>query len=100
MSTTPYNTSKWRSLPRDGVCAVGELLGAECEGKLALHHVHPLSAGGDDFGQTVLVCARHHPMLEALARRVYGQQEWKTCKHHHTSRASREACERRLNGVT
>lgn len=69
----------------------------ECSGPVHLHHVHPLSAGGDAFGRTVEVCRRHHPMLEALARRVYGEPEWKTCPHQHRTREAREACERRLN---
>jgi len=94
---TPYNTRKWRSLSRDGICAVGELLGTECFGPLHLHHVRPLQAGGDQFGNTVLVCERHHPSLEALARRVWKQQEWKRCPHVHRTREARESCERRLN---
>lgn len=101
MSTqTPYNTTRWRDLPRNGFCEVGRLLGTECDdGPLHRHHVQPLSAGGEDFGRTVLVCKRHHPSLEALARRVWNEPKWKTCPHHHTTRESREACERKLNGI-
>lgn len=99
MTTTPYNTTRWRDLPRNGFCEVGTLLGTECEGPLHRHHVHPLSAGGEQFGRTVLVCLRHHPSLEALARRVWGEREWKTCPHPHRTREAREACERRLNGM-
>lgn len=96
---TPYNTARWRSLPRKGVCEVGQLLGTDCEGPLHRHHVQPLSAGGDAFGRTVLVCLHHHPSLEALARRVWHEPQWKTCPHHHRSKEAREACERRLNSV-
>lgn len=96
---TPYNTRKWRGLSRSGTCAVGELLGTECSGRLHLHHVHPLQAGGDQFGRTVPVCEKHHPSLEALARRVWGEPEWKHCTHTHPYPGGREECERRLNAA-
>lgn len=89
-----YDTRAWRRLSRDGACALAELLPDACSGELHRHHVQPISAGGDPLGKTVLVCARHHPMLESLARKTLG---WKTCKHVHRSRGAREACERRLN---
>ena len=102
MSTqVPYNTTRWRELPRSGSCEVGRLLGTECSDDLHLHHVHPLAAGGDPFGPTVLICSKHHPSLEALARRVYNEPERKQCPHPpgaHRYPGSREACERRLNG--
>lgn len=94
-----YSTSSWRRLPRNGPCAVAELLGTECGGLIARHHVVPLSLGGHDLGRTVQVCAKHHPMLEALARRAWGVREWKRCPHHHRTREAREACEKRLNGT-
>jgi hypothetical protein len=59
-----------------------------------------VSLGGDPAGETIMVCARHHPMLEALARKIHGLPEWKSCPHMHRSAAAREACERRLNGVS
>ncbi len=97
MSIAPvYQTASWRGLPRSS-CAIHELLGTECGGSIARHHVRPLSAGGDPDGRTVQVCARHHPSLEALARRVWRERVWKTCPHHHQTRESREACERKLN---
>jgi hypothetical protein len=95
--STPYYTKRWRELSRSEPCAIGELLGVECSGLIHRHHVHPLIAGGDPYGTTVAVCARHHPMLEALVRRVYGLRKRKTCKHQHRSREARESCERRLN---
>jgi hypothetical protein len=91
-----YDTAAFRALPREH-CIIHELLGTECEGAIARHHVHPLAAGGDPQGRTVPVCAVHHPQLEALARRVYGTPEWKRCPHFHPTQAGREACERRLN---
>jgi hypothetical protein len=99
ITDVPYNESRWRGLSRNGICAVGELLGKECSGPLHRHHVRPLSAGGESYGRTVLVCESCHPKLEALARRVWRQAKWKTCPHHHQTRESREACERRLNSV-
>lgn len=91
-----YDTARFRALPRDS-CAVYELLGGECAGDVAHHHVHPLALGGDDDGRTVSVCARHHAFLEPLARKVYGTPERRRCPHFHPTQAGREACERRLN---
>jgi hypothetical protein len=97
MSTSIYHTSRWRGLPRTGPCAAAELLGGECFGPIHRHHVHPVSLGGDPDGETIMVCKRHHPMLEALARKIHGLPEWKRCPHTHRSAAAREACEARLN---
>ena len=91
-----YDRSEFRRLPRDH-CAVHELLGGNCVGPIHQHHVEPMSLGGDELGYTVPVCARHHPMLEALARRVYGTQEYRRCPHRHATAEGRRACERRLN---
>lgn len=98
MAHAIYNTSYWRSLPRTGSCVLAELLPDDCSGQLERHHVEPMSRGGDPVGSTVLVCKRHHPMLEALARKALeDEQQWKRCHHIHRTRESREACERRLN---
>lgn len=96
MATVPYYTSRWRGLERER-CEVAELLGGECAGPIHRHHVVPMSLGGDADGETVEVCERHHPMLEALARKVHKLPEHKICPHHHRTREAREACERRLN---
>ena len=96
MSTFSYYKSSWRNLPRSR-CAAAELLGGECAGPIGRHHLHPISLGGDPEGETVEACARHHPMLEALARKIHGLPEWKRCPHTHRSREAREACETRLN---
>ena len=91
----PYDTAAWRRLPRE-TCAVAELFGTECAGPIALHHVRPLRFGGIEE-RTVSCCARHHPALEALARRVHGQRELRRCRHRHVTREARIECERRLN---
>lgn len=95
-TTAPYYTRHWRSLPRER-CAAAELLGGECAGLIHRHHLHPISLGGDPDGETVEVCQRHHPSLEALARKLHGLPEWKHCNHVHPYPGAREACERRLN---
>jgi hypothetical protein len=96
-NTLLYNQSAWRARSRTGTCRVAELIGGECRGELSLHHVYPLSLGGPEDGRTVLVCARHHPMLEALARRVYGAKRWRRCPHQHRTVEARRECEERLN---
>ena len=92
----PYDSAVWRTLLREG-CALHVLTGDACSGDVGLHHVHPISLGGDVDGETVPVCAKHHPSLEALARRVYGEPRRRRCGHRHVTREGREACERRLN---
>lgn len=98
MSHQVYSTPAWRALPRTGTCALADLLPDDCssDGVLHRHHVRPISAGGDPLGQTVLVCTRHHPMLEAMARKCL---RWKRCNHVHRYPGAREACERRLNSL-
>jgi hypothetical protein len=91
-----YDQATFRRLPRER-CAVHELLGDECAGPIHRHHVYPLSHGGEDDGRTVSVCAHHHPSLEALARRVYGEREPRRCPHRHVTAEARERCEARLN---
>jgi hypothetical protein len=99
MSTeTPYFRQSWRELPRTR-CVAAELLGGECAGPIERHHVVPMSLGGPADGETIEVCKRHHPMIEALARKIHGLPEWKRCPHQHRTRESREACERRLNAA-
>lgn len=93
-----YDRQAFRALERER-CAVHDLVGGECAGPIHRHHVQPLSADGDPWGRTVEVCERHHPMLEALARRVHRVREWKRCPHNHVTADSRRRCEERLNGV-
>jgi hypothetical protein len=93
-----YDTSAFRSLPRER-CAVHELIGTDCAGPISRHHVHPVALGGGELGRTVQCCSRHHPMLEALARRAYGAPGYRRCPHAHPTQEGRLACERRLNPV-
>jgi hypothetical protein len=98
-TATIYSKRRWRELDRSGPCAAFELLGGECAGPIERHHVHPISLGGDPEGPTIPLCKRHHPMVEALARRVHGRKAWKSCPHQHRTREAREECERRLNAA-
>lgn len=78
------------------ICALAELLPDACKGGLDSHHVFPISAGGDPDGPQVWVCDRHHPMLEALARRVLGTPHG--CPHRpgtHRYLEGKEQCDRR-----
>jgi len=110
MTTVVYDTEQWelareRALRRDGYrCTVARLLGGRCSRTLDVHHIVPLSEGGDEFDLDNLMtaCHRHHPMVEALRRAILRArgQEWKTCPHPpgtHRYRGAREACERNLN---
>ena len=92
--TAVYNTRRWRDLPRD-YCVVSVLLGdraGHCSGLIHHHHVDPF----DPDSRTLQVCASHHPKIHAVLRKLDGRRR---CPHRHTSRAGREACERRLNRV-
>lgn len=89
-----YDRSSWRQIPREGECALSLLLGGECSGLLSLHHLTPLSEGGDDE-HLVLCCNRHHQLLHGARNRSQRPQE-RRCRHRHVYPGSREACERRL----
>lgn len=91
-----YDTADFRALPRER-CAVYELLGGDCAGSIHRHHVHPVSLDGPVDGRTVEVCRAHHPLLEHLARRVYGQPAYRCCPHKHVTPEARAQCEARLN---
>lgn len=98
-ATETYNTRAWRNLPRDGLCVIAELFAGECAGPLHRHHVEPISEGGDPLGRTVLICEKHHPTLERVAR-MLRHPEWKNCPHKpgtHVYDGAREACEANLN---
>lgn len=90
----PYDRASWRKIPREGDCALSVLLGGECSGRIALHHLTPLSEGGDDSA-LVLCCASHHARLHAARQRILPQP--RRCRHRHTYPGAREACEARLN---
>jgi 5-methylcytosine-specific restriction endonuclease McrA len=108
MHESIYSTHRWRSIraqaiARDGSrCTVARLLGGRCSTNLPLHahHIKPVSDGGaafdlDNVGTT---CARHHPIWEALRRRLVElrEPERPRCPHVHRTREGREICERRL----
>lgn len=109
--TTLYNSSRWRdevrpaALERDGHrCTVSRLLGGPCtEGRpLHVHHIVPVDEGGApyDLDNVGTVCARHHPMWEALRRTLARRVNRPVvplarCRHQHRYRYGREECERR-----
>ena len=101
-----YTGPEWAALrervrERDGSrCTVGWLLGGPCHDRLDVHHIIPRDERPDlelREDNCVSICARHHPMLEALRRHLLSRREPRRCPHRHTNRAGREACERRLN---
>ena len=105
MSTQPYNTSAWRALAdqaiaRDGArCNVGRLLGGDCSTHLHVHHLVPISEGGDPLpgiDGVITVCNVHHPQLEALRRYVMRARQPPRCRHVHRYKQGRVECERRL----
>lgn len=102
-----YNSQEWRDvctrvLLRDGFrCIVSKLLGGECSPPpLHVHHIVPLADGGAPFDEDncASVCSRHHPIWEALRRRVVEAREGKPvrCPHKHVHRLAREECEARM----
>lgn len=107
MATSLYSTSRWQqtraqALARDGnTCSVARLFRGACStAPLHVHHIVPVSDGGDPFDLDNLAstCSVHHPMWEAV-RRVLAKQIVEgapRCGHHHTSAESRRLCEARL----
>lgn len=99
-----YDTHPWRELRSrllpGASCSLSGLAG-ECLGPLHVHHVTPVSDGGDPFpseNELVVLCARHHRLVHAWLRKQEPQR--KRCPHKHRTRESREQCERRLNSQT
>ena len=99
--TRLYDTRTWdeareRTLARDGQrCTVARLIGGECSPILDVHHLVPLSEGGDPFGDAnlVTICHAHHGRLEALRRHLLAP-EWR-CPHRHRTAEGRRQCEMR-----
>lgn len=101
-----YDTSRWdtvraRVLVRDGArCTVSRLLGGTCGGSLHVHHIEPVAEGGArfDLDNLTTVCARHHPMWEALRRELLRRRhrDEPRCRHRHRSAEARRICEARL----
>lgn len=107
---TIYNTLRWHrtkqlARERDGnKCTVARLLGGECSpGPLHAHHVMPVSEGGRpyDLDNVGTSCASHHPMWEALRRRLVANLQPEKprvlrCNHRHPTAEGRRICERRM----
>lgn len=100
-----YDSPKWsaartRILARDADrCTVARLIGGPCHARLDVHHLIPVEEGGApyDDDNLVTVCARHHPMLEALRRWLLRRRQIRPCRHRHRyDHARRECLERRL----
>ena len=101
-----YSTLRWRAaraaaLRRDASrCAVGRWFGGDCDPILHVHHLTPVSEGGDPYGidNLLTVCRRHHPMLEGFRRAVarHAGPVSPRCPHRHRTVEAREQCERRL----
>jgi len=102
MERSTYDKRAFRRLPRE-FCTVEHLFGeavGPCHGLIHLHHVDD----SDPDSRPVPVCQRHHPSLQAALRRLrIPEKDWKSCPHPpgtHRYPGAREACERRLNGLT
>lgn len=93
-----YSRQSHRDLPRRR-CVVRDLLGpivGTCRGSIHRHHTDP----DDPDSETIEVCARHHPKIQALVRALRATPEPRRCPHPpgtHRYPGAREACERRLN---
>ena len=97
MDKQVYDKRSWRNLPRDR-CEVAYLFGdviGPCKGMIHLHHTDP----ADPDSCTIQICAGHHSRLHAALRQLERKPEWKRCSHRHPYPGTREACERRLNGI-
>jgi 5-methylcytosine-specific restriction endonuclease McrA len=95
MDRTLWHQARKAALQRDGSCTVALLLGGECHGRLDVHHIVPRSAGGtDELDNLLVVCAAHHPQVEALRRALLDRQAPR-CPHRHTTRLGRALCEAR-----
>lgn len=109
MESALYNSLRWRAtrsrvLKRDANrCTVSRLLGGECSASLDVHHIRPVRAGGApyDLENLASVCDSHHPVWEALRRRLLAalepaEERPPRCPHFHRTAEAREACERRM----
>jgi hypothetical protein len=71
-------------------------LAGECRGYIHRHHVDP----SDPNSRSIECCNAHHQRLHAALRALEAPAQWKRCRHRHTTPEGREACERKLNGLT
>jgi len=95
-----WDEARERTLARDGrQCTVARLIGGTCSPTLDVHHLTPVSQGGEPYTDENLisVCHLHHPRLEALRRHLLAERGYRRCTHRHPYPGGREECERRLN---
>lgn len=109
MTNTVYDTLHWaiaRKLARKrdaNRCTVSRLLGGDCSARLDVHHIKPVSEGGPayELENLATVCASHHPVWEALRRRLLAnltpvEEKPVRCRHYHPTAEGRRLCERRM----
>jgi hypothetical protein len=72
--TQVLNTSAWRrvrarAVRRDEGCVHA---GADCSGRIEVHHLVPVTAGGEPFelDNLITLCQHHHAQHEAAIRRA------------------------------
>ncbi len=101
MHRLDLNSPEWqafraRVLVRDGNrCQIGHLLGGDCHPILDVHHLTPVSEGGDpyDIDNAITACHSHHPVLEGIRRRL--NKPIPPCRHVHRYDHAREECRQR-----
>jgi 5-methylcytosine-specific restriction endonuclease McrA len=88
-----------RVLEREQHRCSGRFLGGECSASLHVHHIIPRNEGGtDELDNLMVLCSRHHPMLESIRRQILRRRaQPRRCNHEHRYSWARAACERRLN---
>ena len=97
MEHSVYTRPDWRALTRES-CVVATLFpqaAGPCAGLIHRHHVDPADPDSDSFE----VCARHHPKVQAILRRLLAGPEVRRCGHRHRYDHARRECEARLNSV-
>ena len=87
-----------RALARDGHrCVIGRLFGGTCHPTLDVHHVTPITEGGDPLAlaNVVTVCHSHHPVVERLRREFRAEVGLGPCGHEHRYPQGAAECRRR-----
>lgn len=85
MTRPDLHTREWRDLPRDGECVAEFLFGeaaGPCHGLMHRHHVRPR----DPSSRSYQACARHHPTIEALLRRLSPRPYRRIMRNHNGCR--------------
>ena len=72
LHTATWDEVRAHVIARDGSrCTVGWLLGGACSDTLDVHHLIPREEGGtNDPENLITACHAHHPVVEALRRRI------------------------------